>query len=294
MPNFVFLWTDIALFALVALVVLYAWQISRSETAKATWSRVARSGSSMSAGVVLLFFILVGLLDSIHFQPRLPPAPNAPPSAAVVYSPQVVSLLDTLLSDTALLHKEKTFSAPLGWLQFNKETILQEGGEPIRDFPRLKFGGSHLDNPEDQWLSDVHYRASVGGGAGFLVAILLAGLLIGLISRARHQKQAKQDTANESENQQALGWGSVLREIRSGRSEVAWRPVIITMIMVCLLLGITFGLASGYHVFGTDRTGNDVLWQALKSVRTAWVIGSLTTVAMLPPAIILGLAAGVL
>lgn len=280
MPNFVFLWTDIALFLLVAMVILYAWQISRSETAKATWSRVARSGSAMSAAVVLLFFVLVGLLDSIHFQPRLPPAPGAAPDAAVVYSPQVVSLLDTLLADTALLHKEKTFSAPLGWLQFTKETILQDGGEPYRDFPRLNFGGSHLYDPEAQWLSDVLYRGSVGGASGLLVAVLLTIWLVGLISRARRKKGGE------------YGWGTVFHEIRCGHSEVAWRPVVLTMLTVCLLLGVTFGLASGYHVFGTDRTGNDVLWQSLKSVRTAWVIGSLTTVAMLPPAIIFGLAAG--
>jgi peptide/nickel transport system ATP-binding protein len=55
---------------------------------------------------------------------------------------------------------------------------------------------------------------------------------------------------------------------------------------------MVFGLATGYHVLGTDRTGNDVLWQAIKSIRTAWVIGSLTTVAMLPPALILGISAG--
>lgn len=284
MPNFIFLWTDIALFALVAMVALYAWQVSRSETAKATWSRVALSGSAMSAGVVLLFFVFVGLLDSIHFQPRLPPAPDAPPGAAVVYSPQVVSLLDTILSDTSLLQKEKTFSAPLGWLQFTKETILQDGGEPYRDFPRLNFGGSHLDNPEQQWLSDVLYRGSVGGGSGLLVAMVFGALLIGSISRSRRKKGPI--------NRNETGWRSVCGEIWRGHSEMAWRPIMVTMLIVCLFLGVTFGLASGYHVFGTDRTGNDVLWQALKSVRTAWVIGSLTTVAMLPPAIIFGLAAG--
>jgi peptide/nickel transport system ATP-binding protein len=58
------------------------------------------------------------------------------------------------------------------------------------------------------------------------------------------------------------------------------------------VFGAVFGLASGYHVLGTDRTGNDVLWQALKSIRTAWVIGSLATVAMLPPALIFGISAG--
>jgi peptide/nickel transport system permease protein len=45
-------------------------------------------------------------------------------------------------------------------------------------------------------------------------------------------------------------------------------------------------------VFGTDRTGNDVLVQAFKSVRTAFVIGTLSTIATLPLAIGLGVAAG--
>jgi len=280
MPNFVFLWTDIALFALVALVIFYAWRVQRSETARATWARVARSPSAMGAGVVLLCFVLVGLLDSVHFQPRLPQAPDAPANAPVVYSPQVVSLLDTLLADTALLHKEKTFSAPLAWLQFTKETILEEGVAPYRDFPRLAFGGAHLDDPESQWLADVSYRAGLGAGFGLLTGLLLSVLLLSLIARSRRRTDA------------SVSFAATCGLIAKGRSEVAWRAVILTLLVVMLLLGITFGLASGYHVLGTDRTGNDVLWQALKSIRTAWVIGSLTTVAMLPPAIIFGLSAG--
>jgi peptide/nickel transport system permease protein len=51
-------------------------------------------------------------------------------------------------------------------------------------------------------------------------------------------------------------------------------------------------LAAHYHVLGTDRTGNDVLYQSLKSVRTAFVIGVLATVATLPFAIVLGVMAG--
>jgi peptide/nickel transport system permease protein len=51
-------------------------------------------------------------------------------------------------------------------------------------------------------------------------------------------------------------------------------------------------LMGHYHVFGTDRTGNDVFYQALKSVRTAFVIGTLATVATLPFAIVLGILAG--
>jgi peptide/nickel transport system permease protein len=45
-------------------------------------------------------------------------------------------------------------------------------------------------------------------------------------------------------------------------------------------------------VLGTDLTGNDVLYQALKSIRTAFVIGTLATVATLPLAVGLGILAG--
>lgn len=255
MPKFILLWTDAALFALVATCLFYAWHVSRTPTSRATWSRVAKHTPAMCSAVVLSLFVVIGLLDSVHFQPRLPPAAGAPNNAQVVYAPKVVSLLDVLLADTALVSTEKTYSAPLAWKQFTKESILQEGGEPIRDFPRLRFGGKHLENPEVQWLSDVIYRATLGGIAGLLLTAL-----IGVVSFRV--------------------------------SGVPWRAMLITFGIMSVLLGITIGLASGYHVLGTDRTGNDVLWQALKSIRTAWVIGTLTTVAMLPPAIIFGLTAG--
>ena len=55
---------------------------------------------------------------------------------------------------------------------------------------------------------------------------------------------------------------------------------------------MVIALMGHYHVFGTDRTGNDVFYQALKSVRTAFVIGTLATVATLPFAVVLGILAG--
>ncbi|SIN93210.1 peptide/nickel transport system permease protein [Sulfurivirga caldicuralii] len=51
-------------------------------------------------------------------------------------------------------------------------------------------------------------------------------------------------------------------------------------------------LSHHYHVFGTDKVGNDVLYQAIKSIRTGVLIGTLTTLLMLPLAIGLGVAAG--
>ena len=51
-------------------------------------------------------------------------------------------------------------------------------------------------------------------------------------------------------------------------------------------------LAVHYHVFGTDKVGQDVLYQVLKSVRTALVIGLVTTLVTLPLSIFLGVLAG--
>jgi peptide/nickel transport system permease protein len=290
MPNFVFLWTDVALYLMVLAVVFYAWRVSGSETARATWGRVARSAPAMSSAVVLLFFVVVGLLDSVHFQPRLPAAPDAPPDAAVVYAPKVVSLLDTLLDDTALTHQEKTYSAPLAYRQFTKETILQEGGEPYRDFPRLRFGGAHLDDPDAQWLADVTQRAGLGLAGGLAAALGLLAVVFGLITRSRNRRG--QTHHDKNSDRQSTSWSMVVGEVLRGHSEMPWRAMLVTMVIMCLIMGMVFGLATGYHVMGTDQTGNDVLWRALKSIRTAWVIGTLTTVAMLPPALIFGLAAG--
>jgi peptide/nickel transport system permease protein len=61
---------------------------------------------------------------------------------------------------------------------------------------------------------------------------------------------------------------------------------------VCLVSGAVTALAAKYHVFGTDKVGQDVLYLALKSIRPGLVIGTLTTLVMLPFALALGIMAG--
>jgi len=265
MPKFVILWTDAALFAIAVAVLVYAWRVRCSPSLRATWAQVGRSASAMCAAVVLLVFVVVALLDSVHYRPRLAAAPNAPADAPVAYAPAVKSLLDSLLAGGAFTMPEKTYSAPLATRQFTKETQLLNG-VPVRDFPRLRFGGDHLDD-ESVHGSDVRNRILLGMILGLILATL-TGLLW-------------------------AGWR--VRALRRGYSIdtlLPWRPMWLIWLVLCLLGGVLLSLATGYHPLGTDRTGNDVLWQALKSIRTAIVIGSLTTLAMLPPALGFGIAAG--
>ncbi|HHA19399.1 MAG TPA: ABC transporter permease, partial [Methylophaga sp.] len=66
-------------------------------------------------------------------------------------------------------------------------------------------------------------------------------------------------------------------------------------LVVFFLLSISYMLiylSAYYHVLGTDKVGEDVFYQAIKSIRTGLVIGSLTTMIMLPLAIVFGIMAG--
>ena len=81
-------------------------------------------------------------------------------------------------------------------------------------------------------------------------------------------------------------------QVWRGQSEIPWRSLLITLgFLLALMLPIGM-LVPQYHVLGTDKVGQDVLLLSLKSLRTALVIGTLTTLVMLPFALLLGMMAG--
>ncbi|NCV33892.1 MAG: ABC transporter permease, partial [Betaproteobacteria bacterium] len=162
---------------------------------------------------------------------------------------------DGLLSKRKV--SERRYSAPLAYLSFRKESIERDG-KTLRDYPRLKFGGAHLDDPEKQWLSDVLERSAYAVAKGLSMIVLFGWVL-----------------------------GRLLRQ-----SIYPWRSAFACFSLILLLSLWAAELSAAYHVLGTDRTGNSVLWMALKSIRTALVIGVLTTLVVLPLALGLGVMAG--
>ncbi|HEX2541859.1 MAG TPA: ABC transporter permease [Caldimonas sp.] len=272
MPKLVFLWTDVVLYAMLALLALYAWRVRTHKNLRANWIKVARDPAALGASIVLLVFALITALDSVHFRRALPNAVGSAAGAAQSYSPVTESILDVLLAKQ-IATRETGYSRPLDWLGFSKVPMVRDG-QAVRDFPRLQYGGAHLADPERQWRGDIARRVALGVGAG-LVVLVAAFLLVGLAMRREHG-----------------GWGAALRDIAADRSTLPLRAALLTFGGICVLAGPLVVLAQGYHVFGTDRTGNDVLYQLLKSVRTAFVIGTIATIATLPFAIVLGVLAG--
>ena len=272
MPKFVLLWTDAAIWLLVAALVAYAVSVLRKPELAAKWGRVFRDAPALASSIVLLLCLGVTLLDSVHFRPLLPPAPGVK-DAAPAYDSRTRSLLDVALADL-LAARESTYSRPLSYLGFTKESLLVDG-QVQRVAPRLQFGGSHLQDPATQWLGDVSVRASQGLFVGVVAAALLCALLVLAIARARRQPLA-------------ATWAA----IRTRQGQVPWHVALGTLMVLGLLVGPATALSGPYHLLGTDLTGNDVLYQSLKSIRTAFVIGTLATVATLPLAVVLGLLAG--
>jgi peptide/nickel transport system permease protein len=245
--KFVLLGSDALLFALIVIAAASLWWARRQDHLRHAMARVAANGTGMATATLLGAFLLVAVVDSVHYRPRLEGRQDA-------YAVDVLSALDAALTPLRT-HTEKTYSAPLATHSFAKE--MQEGGEWA--YPRLKYGGARLGDDLDAHEGDVARSAMLGG-------------LLGVAAWA-------------------LAWFAA-RPLRRRRPGVAWGAAFGALLALCVVAGPIVSLAQGYHVFGTDKVGQDVLFLALKSIRTGVIIGTLTTLIMLPAAVLLGIAAG--
>ena len=267
----VFLLTDIFVYAILVFVLWYIWQVRSDRNLRANWRLAMKRPVAMVSSMVLGFFLLVAFTDSIHYRKVLP----SEPGQAIQYSSEANSVLDEILQPLATA-RERSYSEPLSAVAFRKETFERDGVS-VRDYPRLRFGGKHLDQPELQPWTDISQRTIVAlaWGTCIVVGVLMLGLLLA-----------------SYRSQQSLA--TVASQFIHGKTEWPWRSMAITFTLMTLVICWVAFLSQVYHVFGTDRTGNSVLVFAMKSVRTALVIGGLTTLVVLPLALLLGVMAGYL
>lgn len=247
----VILWTDALIYVLIAVILVLGLYLRSKEHIKRPLKQIGRSKMGMVSLVVLLFFVLIGLLDSVHFK------------AAGNKTNEIISLLD-YWAVSLREHGEKTYSAPFATTLYSKEMMTLADGSTHWDYPRLAFGGSHLDDPENQRFDDILQKGLYGfaQGAGLVGFFML------------------------------LSWGMLAEQhkrlMRSPTAKAVWA---VAFIIVSVSYALIY-LSGYYHVLGTDKVGEDVFYQAVKSIRTGLVIGTLTTLVMLPMAIIFGILAG--
>ncbi|MGB5260183.1 MAG: ABC transporter permease [Gammaproteobacteria bacterium] len=267
----VILWTDALLFLLTLLVVIFVLYARRKPHIRRPWQRIFQGRIAAASVVILAAFILIGLLDSLHY--RLP-LESKGTSAETHYAIEVLSVLD-ILTEPLRTREEKSYSAPFATHLYIKENVdLPDGGQ-ARIYPRLEYGGRHLGDRLEHKAADITQRI----GLSLLQAVLAGAvmtLLLALLLARRHRCTVV----------------DMLRQILSRRTDIPWHIVLLTLTLLLVLIFLAINLASVYHVLGTDKVGKDVLYLSLKSIRTGLMIGTLTTLVMLPFAIFMGILAG--
>ena len=253
----VFLATDVLLWLLIAAVAGYGWSCSRKPHLALPWKRVFQSGVASACSVVLGCFVVVGFTDSLHFRVKLDQAG----AGATAYSPEVLSVLDLALSGLRERH-ERTYSAPLSTRLYAKELVeIKEGpdaGRQLREYPRLRHGGSHLESEDDR-LGDIYARVGLGLLAASLAAVLIA---------------------------------YAVRRLKKTSPGIPWQTAGAVLLVILAVALPVILLSRHYHVLGTDKVGQDVLYLSLKSIRISLIIGTLTTLVLLPLGVALGITAG--
>ncbi len=267
----VLLSTDVLIYLLVFVVVAFIFYARRKEHLRAPWRQVAKSRLGMASAVILFAYVTIGLLDSIHFHPRLD---GTDAHGEVRYSTEVLSLFDVIVAPLRR-HVEKTYSAPFATHLYAKETVELPDGREVRAYPRLKYGGAHLKDPAKDRIPDILHTSAIALTEALGVWMLLVFFFIFALVRAA--RTTMQET---------------LRAVVKRYTVVPWDVILITLGVLLASVFLAAHLGVKYHILGTDKVGQDVFYQALKSVRTGLIIGTLTTLVMLPFAILLGIMAG--
>ncbi len=244
----IILWTDALIFLLVAVITVLGFSLRKKEHFVRPWMQVSHNKTAMVSLVFLAFFLVIGLLDSVHFRP------------AKGSSNDIISVLD-YWAGPIRLHQEKSYSAPFSAYLFSKELIIAADQSTYWDYPRLEYGASHLSNVEAEKTADILTKALIGFSKGSAIVILIFCLYHWLTQQRFFSKQAV-------------------------------NTVFASLFILVSLSYMLLDLSVFYHVMGTDKVGEDVFYQAVKSIRTGLVIGSLTTLIMLPLAIGFGILAG--
>lgn len=249
------LWSDDLIWGLaLAILGSMAWGM-RYPHWRQPWRQVLHTDLSAAAAIVLLFYTVIGLLDSIHFR---------------IYSAhsgiELRSLLDLLVQPLGL-QTEETYSAPFAHHSFTQSNIELPDGTVQRGYAPLIYVHGNLSN--------ILIRISIGVGAGIATSFIFFMLFTGIYSGYQHQS-----------------WRISLHNIIYRNTFIAWRTIWITVISLSMLIWVCSLLATHYHILGTDKIGRDVFYQTLKSIRTGLIIGTLATLFALPFALFLGTMAG--
>ena len=256
---FTFLLTDIFFYIIFFSLILYIYYVRKTPDLKQTWQYVFRNKTGIISVVVLSFFMITALLDSIHIKDKV----YNEDKEEYIYSQEIKSILDIILLP---IHKntEKSYSSPFSSHLYSKETVKIDNKIEKRIYPKLLFKGNHNKYSEDNF-NNIFLTS--------LLSIFKTFILVFSICLIFCRKNI-------------FTRGFIFSFIQKNKVFLSSLTIMIAIIF------LLYDLGSQYYILGTDKVGEDVLYKSIKSIRTGILIGTLTTIVMLPFAIFLGIFAG--
>ena len=267
--KWVVLWTDACVFLLVLSLVLFMFLMLNNQHNRERWLSVFRSKLGMISFIVILSYVFIALMDSIHFRMAFSNADIESETQETFYSNEIISVLDLFKGEP-----ESTYSKPFAIEAYNRIMAKDEEGNTVRVHPRLQHAGVHLDEGQSQW-SDIVSKSLVGVVYGLLISALVIGahrVILLIFLRGSIQESSSSQVGNGS--------------------PIAWKTAYITLMIIISVFTWMMYLSQYYHILGTDQVGRDTLFSCLKGIRTGVLIGALSTLIMMPIAITLGIVAG--
>lgn len=256
---FTFLLTDIFFYIIFFSLILYIYYVRKTPDLKQTWQHVFRNKTGIISVVVLSFFMITALLDSIHIKDKV----YNEDKEEYIYSQEIKSILDIILLP---IHKntEKSYSSPFSSHLYSKETVKINNKIEKRIYPKLLFKGNHNKYSKDNF-NNIFLTS--------LLSIFKTFILVFSICLIFCRKNI-------------FTRRFIFSFIQKNKIFLSSLTIMISIIF------LLYDLGSQYYILGTDKVGEDVLYKSIKSIRTGILIGTLTTIVMLPFAIFLGIFAG--
>lgn len=146
-----FSWTDYCFLFLLIISLLIFLQSLRKKHLRLAFGKLIKKPLALSSGIILLYFLSIAILDSIHYQTE---------------TSTTLSLLDHLISPLGTQY-EKTWSAPFALNLYNKSAVL-ENGQLKQIYPRLRYISENLKNTGEVRRLQVKTLIQALGWAFFL------------------------------------------------------------------------------------------------------------------------------
>ena len=216
---FTFLLTDVFFYIIFSSLIIYIYYVGKTPDLKETWLYVFKNKTGIISAVVLSFFMMTALLDSIHIKDKV----YNEDKEEYIYSQEIKSILDIILLP---IHKntEKSYSSPFSSHLYSKETIKLDNNKEKRIYPKLLYKGNHNKYAEDNF-KNIFFTS--------LLSILKTFLLVFSIYLIFFRRSIFNN-------------GFIFSSIK--KNKVLFTSLTIMLTIIFLL----YDLGSQYYILGTD------------------------------------------